>query len=59
MYSIIFMGQTKQFLPNSCRDFFPIKASKHNNDDPEMKELLNAANKEHEAYRILMAKHAN
>lgn len=51
-------GEPKTFVPNSCRDSCPIKASKQKNDDPEMKDLLDAADEEHEAYKQSMARHA-
>ena len=51
-------GQPKQFVPNSCRAKCPIKSSKSTTDDPRMKELLEGAQKDHEAWQMKMAGHA-
>ena len=51
-------GQPLKFVPNSCRDKCPIKPSQQSNDDNEMKTLLDAANKDHEAWKQQMAAHA-
>ena len=51
-------GQPIKFVPNSCRDKCPIKPSQQSNDDNEMKTLLEAANKDHDAWKQSMAAHA-
>ena len=51
-------GKAKEFVPNSCRDKCPIKPSQQSNDDDDMKTLLEAANKDHEAWKTAMSNHA-
>ena len=45
----------KQFVPNSCRNKCPIRSSAQSNDDTQMKTLLEAADQDHEAWKLRMS----
>ena len=51
-------GAAKEFVPNSCRNKCPIRSSAQSNDDTQMKTLLEAADKDHEAWKLRMSTHA-
>ena len=48
-------GAPKKFVPNSCRAKCPVEASESFRDDPRVVTKLEAARKEHEAWRLKMA----
>jgi len=48
-------GNPKKFVPNSCRAKCPVEASATFRDDPRVTTKLEAARKEHEAWRLKMA----
>lgn len=48
-------GEPKKFVPNSCRAKCPVEASEMFRDDPRVVSKLEAARKEHEAWRLKMA----
>jgi len=51
-------GTAKEFVPNSCKNKCPIRSSVQSNDDTQMKTLLEAAVKDHEAWKLRMSTHA-
>ena len=51
-------GEPKKFVPNSCRSKCPVEASASFKDDPLMVERLEAAYKDHEAWKTTMSAHA-
>ena len=51
-------GAPKKFVPNSCRSKCPVEASSSFKDDPRMVVKLEAAHKDHEAWKTKMSLHA-
>ena len=51
-------GAPKKFVPNSCRSKCPVEASSSFKDDPRMVAKLEAAHKDHEAWKTTMSLHA-
>ena len=51
-------GAPKTFVPNSCRSKCPVEASSSFKDDPRMVAKLEAAHKDHEAWKTTMSNHA-
>ena len=50
-------GAPLKFVPNSCRAKCPVEASERFRDDPRVAAKLEAARKDHEAWRLKMAEH--
>ena len=51
-------GEPKKFVANSCRGKSPVEASTSFRDDPRMAARLEAAHKDHEAWKTTMSNHA-
>ena len=51
-------GEPKKFVPNSCRSKCPVEAPTSFRDDPRMAARLEAAHKDHEAWKTTMSNHA-
>ena len=51
-------GEPTKFVPNSCRSKCPVETSTSFRDDPRMAARLEAAHKDHEAWKTTMSNHA-